>query len=56
MKKTVNCQFCGKETPMTRTRMCNNCWEVESRIYNMPDVVLQEIIRFSRDQIWIRKI
>lgn len=24
----VPCKFCGEETPMTGTRLCDNCWEL----------------------------
>lgn len=26
------CEWCGKETPMTGTKRCDRCWELERRI------------------------
>lgn len=31
-KETVPCRLCGVDTPMIGTRLCNRCWELESRI------------------------
>lgn len=28
----VVCRICGEMTTYTGTRLCNNCWEVESRL------------------------
>jgi len=30
--EVVKCRFCGNETRATGTKMCNNCWEVVSRL------------------------
>ena len=30
--ETVPCETCGTPTPMTATKRCNSCWEVESRL------------------------
>jgi len=32
VEKTVPCKICGDPTPMTATKLCNGCWEVDSRI------------------------
>ena len=29
---TIPCRICGEQTPMLHTRLCNGCWEVDSRI------------------------
>jgi hypothetical protein len=29
---TVPCKTCGKPTAMTGTKLCDGCWEVESRL------------------------
>ena len=30
--KTVPCKRCGKPTSYLGTKLCNGCWEVESRL------------------------
>ena len=32
VEKTVPCRICGNDTPMTGTKLCNRCWELERRI------------------------
>jgi len=34
----VPCGICGTPTPMTGTKRCNRCWELESRIKGDPDL------------------
>lgn len=29
---TAPCRYCGVQTPMLGTRLCNWCWELERRI------------------------
>ena len=31
-EETVPCKTCGEATPMTGTKRCNGCWEVENRL------------------------
>ena len=31
-KETVPCKTCGKPTPMLGTKLCDSCWEVETRL------------------------
>ncbi len=40
-RPTVPCQWCGTETPMTGTKMCDNCWELDKRVLRNPDVTLR---------------
>ena len=35
-RETVPCRSCGKDTPMTGTKLCDNCWEVERRTGKTP--------------------
>ena len=28
----IECKLCGKMTNMTGTKLCNGCWEVDSRL------------------------
>lgn len=30
---TCKCKYCGNETKMTGTKLCDRCWELETRIY-----------------------
>jgi hypothetical protein len=30
--ETVPCKTCGKLTGMIHTKLCNGCWEVETRL------------------------
>lgn len=38
---TVNCKYCGQETRMKGTQLCNNCWEMDSRIRKSPAIALK---------------
>ena len=35
-EETVPCELCGKPTPMTFTKRCDPCWELEQRIHSDP--------------------
>jgi len=35
---TVQCRICGKWTPMTGTKLCDRCWELETRIERDPEL------------------
>lgn len=35
---TVPCRLCDKPTIMTGTKLCDRCWELESRIYHNPEL------------------
>ena len=37
-KKTAACRICGKPTKMLGTRLCDRCWELETRIEMAPDI------------------
>lgn len=30
--KKIPCEICGDATPMLRTKLCLNCWELVSRL------------------------
>lgn len=44
MSVTVPCMYCGTLTEMIGTQKCDNCWEVSTRIRNMPEIVVRRII------------
>lgn len=31
-RPTCPCKWCGKQTPMTGTKMCDMCWELDGRV------------------------
>ena len=35
---TCPCGLCGKPTPMTATKRCDGCWELERRVLAQPDL------------------
>lgn len=32
MEETISCTMCGEPTTYLGTKLCNNCWELSSRI------------------------
>ena len=38
---TVPCKRCGRPTPMIGTRLCNGCWELQTRIKSQPELAMQ---------------
>ena len=32
INKTIPCKICGSDNGMDGTKLCNNCWEIDSRI------------------------
>lgn len=34
VEKAIKCKWCGKETTSIGTKMCDSCWELETRINN----------------------
>ncbi len=37
-EKTTPCRLCGMPTEMLSTKLCDPCWELESRIQKSPDI------------------
>lgn len=48
-RPNVPCGLCGTPTPMTGTKRCDRCWELESRIYGDP-VLAQKILDDMKQQ------
>jgi hypothetical protein len=48
--KTVPCKWCGTPTPMTGTRLCNRCWELDSRIGLDLDLAEKIVARYRRHE------
>ena len=37
-KRTIPCRLCGQPTEMLGTKLCNRCWELETRITMNPEL------------------
>lgn len=37
----IPCRLCEKPTPMLGTKLCDRCWELETRIRNDPELALK---------------
>lgn len=37
-KIDIPCQICGDLTPMTATKLCDDCWEMQKRIQRRPEI------------------
>lgn len=38
---TVPCTFCGEDTEMVGTRLCDPCWDVRAAVMRKPEVALK---------------
>lgn len=49
--KTIPCRLCGDPTDFLGTKLCGDCWELETRIQRRPDIA-QKILSqmFKRDK------
>jgi hypothetical protein len=48
-QETTPCKYCGKQTPMLGTKLCDPCWELERRIYTSPEIAIQILGQFDQD-------
>lgn len=50
--ETVACMYCGTQTPMTGTKKCDRCWELDSRIRRNPELarIIFERVYAEREQ------
>lgn len=44
--ETIPCRICGEKTPMLGTKLCDRCWELESRILAAPCYAVKIINEF----------
>lgn len=42
-RETVLCQICSNDTPSLGTKLCDRCWELETRIQADPLIALKII-------------
>lgn len=47
-QELVSCGICGDDTPMTGTRRCNRCYELESRIKWAPELARKILSRLDK--------
>ncbi len=47
--ETVPCELCGDETPMTGTRRCDRCWELERRVEADPELTARVLAQFTSE-------
>lgn len=48
-KETIPCKWCGKQTPMLGTKMCNGCWELDTRISHDLDLAERMVEHFRSE-------
>jgi hypothetical protein len=46
--ETVDCRLCGEKTDMLGTRLCDRCWEMDTRIRRWPDIA-RRILMMTRE-------
>jgi len=47
IEQTVPCTICGEPTIMRGTKLCDNCWEVLSRVSRMDSQHIAKILNRS---------
>jgi len=51
---TVPCRICGIQIPTTSTKLCNRCWELETRIKDDPELAAGILSRIGKLRIVYR--
>lgn len=49
-KETIPCRLCNKPTKMLGTKLCDECWELESRIHNQPQLAQKVLDQMNIEQ------
>ncbi|MHC4397136.1 MAG: hypothetical protein ACYS1A_15965 [Planctomycetota bacterium] len=47
-QETTTCKYCGKQTPMLGTKLCDPCWELSRRIEAAPDLALEILTELNK--------
>jgi hypothetical protein len=47
ISETVPCELCGDPTPMTGTKRCDRCWELERRIKSDPELAKRIFLQLN---------
>lgn len=50
-QKTIPCRICGEQTPMLGTKLCDRCWELETRIHHDPELARKILFAMSKPEI-----
>lgn len=46
-RELVPCELCSDPTPMSGTKRCDRCWELEGRIEMNPDLARKVLARLD---------
>lgn len=46
----IPCRLCKKPTPMLGTKLCDRCWELETRIHYDPELATQIISKIGKKE------
>jgi len=47
-RESIECRICGEQTFMLGTKLCDNCWEVETRLRTMSTKVLSYFAEYIK--------
>ena len=45
----VRCRFCGRWTHMMGTKLCDRCWELETRVQADPEIAVRVLREMEFD-------
>ncbi len=48
-QKTINCRLCDTPTNMLGTKLCDRCWELETRIQGDPELARKILEDYDAD-------
>lgn len=49
-KSPVPCKYCGEETKMEATKLCDGCWELDHRIRANPELAEKILTEIKNEQ------
>jgi hypothetical protein len=44
----IPCKYCGEQTPMLDTKLCDPCWELGRRIEAAPELALKILTKLNK--------
>jgi hypothetical protein len=50
-QETTDCRYCGKQTPMLGTKLCDPCWELKRLINHSPELARQILEEVDKTQL-----
>jgi ribosomal protein L37E len=48
-RDSVPCRLCGDVTHMVSTRLCDRCWELETRIHRSPELARRILLKLEKE-------